>query len=577
MKLDRIIFSILGIVVWGGIFFFTLNYIGKQWEYEGLISRGLIAGISLRSTEHVLYSIATVAASAFVATMPLLLLAMLFKKNKTGKQKGVLVFSSVSIVVITAAFFWNRHQIELSKQPIAYRHYDSTGKLLEPEKHTANLKNSNVILISIDTLNPLHLGCYGYDRNTSPTIDSLAQAGAFFENAFSQSPKTSPAHMTLFTSLYPSVHKIRNWNAFEGGYALDHRIITFTEILKNVGYTTAAFTGGGNVRNTIGFGDGFDVYDNDDQVWDRAFDWLDQNHDEQFFLFLHTFKVHSPYLPPPPYNTMFDEDYSGKMVDSEEGLHRVYDEYFEPDDPFPGSHNLFWHVVDKEDPRDIEHLIALYDGCIRFMNDVMMGTLINKMRKYDLLDNTLLIFTSDHGEEFLQHGDFLHKELYDEHIRIPLIMNFPGDHPYNGQSIRQQVSLVDLMPTLLDYLALPVPVMTQGTILTTTLEGKPIDLPVFSERIVISDLPDMKKAMRTLDWKYIWWKNTQKKELFDLISDPLEQKNVAATNPDVIKQMHSQLSEWMQVNSEQGQSIRTYTHTFSEKDIEKLRSLGYIK
>jgi arylsulfatase A-like enzyme len=576
MNAKKLIAKLGFLILWGAVFFISMRYIGAQWEYEGLLTRGLIVGISLRSAAHILYSIATALASAVIATSILAFLLLLIRKRASKMERRGFVFSFAAVALIFMAFAWNRYNIRLGQLPVEYQYYDSTGRLHEPEKYLPNLRNVNVILISIDTLNPKHLGCYGYDRNTSPTIDSLAKAGMLFENAFSHSPKTTPAHLSMFTSLYPSVHKVNNWNKYEGGYALDHRIITLPEILKNAGYHTAAFTGGGNVQSSIGFGSGFDVYDNDEQVWSSAFDWLDQNHQSKFFLFLHTFRVHSPYLPPPPYNTMFGEKYQGKIIDTEQGLQEYFKQNYNADDDFPGSHELFWESVDKGNPRDLKRLVALYDGCIRFMNDRMVAVLLNRLGKYDLLKNTLIIFTSDHGEEFLEHGDFLHKELYDEHIQVPLIMRFP-ENSYKKKIVQEQVTLIDLLPTLLDYLGLPIPEMAQGISLMSFIAGQEMNLPAFSERTDISDVPDMKKAIRTLEWKYIWWPTKKMQELYNLSEDPGEQINVAEKYPEAAAGLHRQVLEWMQENESRGQTIRTFTHTLEQKTIDKLKSLGYIR
>ena len=577
MNARKLVIRLTLSAIWLAVFVAVMRYIGAQWEMEGRVTTGLLLGVSVDSPRHILYSIATLAASAFVATSLVLFLALLFRRRRHAGQKLWLAVSVAGLALTVVAFAWNRRQLHRASLPTAYRYYDSTGRLLDPERHLSNLRPVNVILISIDTLNPLHLGVYGYARDTSPTIDSLAQVSVLFQNAFSHSPKTSPAHMSLFTSLYPSVHKIRNWNKLQGGYSLDHHLITLPEILKNAGYTTVAFTGGGNVQSSIGFGHGFDQYDNEDQVWEKAFQWLDQNHDSRFFLFLHTFKVHSPYLPPPPYNAMFDPDYDGPILDSEEELWQYFRSQYGNGADFPGSHALFWERVDKNDPREVEHVKALYDGGIRFMNDRMMAVLLEKLRRYDLVQNTVVIFLSDHGEEFQQHGDFLHKELYDEHIRIPLIWYFPDQPEYRGKVVPQQASLVDVTPTLLQYLGLPIPVMMQGTNLLPIIEGKDLNLPVFSERIVISDVPDKKKAIRTPEWKYIWWPTQKKAELFDLRNDPGELVNVAERFPEVRNELHKQVLAWMRENASKGESIKAITNTLDPETIEKLKSLGYIR
>lgn len=562
-------FAMLGLL----IFFFTLNYIGRQWEYEGLVSTGRIAGISLRSTSHVLASIATVAASALTAVVLSSFLHFLLKKNKMERQRFWLKVDSVGVCLVALALIGNRIYIHQQSLPKIYRDYDSTGKLLEPDKYLSRLKTNNIILISIDTLNPKHLRCYGYERETSPALDQLVAESVLFASVFSQAPKTSESHMTMFTSLYPSVHKIRNWNTYRGGYSLDHRALTLTEILKNAGYATAAFTGGGNVEGSIGFSHGFDVYDNHDQLWERSFQWLHQHHQQKVFLFLHTFKVHSPYLPPPPYNSMFDPEYAGRMLDSKEELDQLH---AQQGGAFPGYHALFWSLVDKSNPREVAHLVALYDGGIRFMDEQLMGALLKKLRALGIYDDTLIIFTSDHGEEFLEHGGFLHKELYDEHLQVPLVIKFPqGAH--RGMTVTEQVRTIDLMPTILEYLGLPAPEMAQGKSILPLLDKEEMELPAFAERIEISDTPDMKKMIRTPKWKYIHWPTLGTHELYDLAADPGEQKNLYDQLPEEREEFQAEIDAWMKANASRGESLRARKNDFDEKTIAKLRSLGYVK
>ena len=567
--MTKTLFAVLGLL----IFFFTLNYIGRQWEYQGLISTGRITGISLRSTAHVLASIATVAASALTATVLSAFFYFLLKKNKMERQRFWFTVDAAGVCLVALALIGNRIYIHQQSLPKIYRDYDSTGKLLEPDKYLGRLKTNNIILISIDTLNPKHLHCYGYEHETSPTLDQLAAESVLFTSAFSQAPKTSESHMTMFTSLYPSVHKIRNWNTYRGGYSLDHRAITITEILKNAGYATAAFTGGGNVEGSIGFSHGFDVYDNHDQLWERAFQWLHQHHQQNFFLFLHTFKVHSPYLPPPPYNTMFDPDYAGRMLDSKEELDQLH---AQQGGAFPGYHELFWSLVDKSNSREVAHLVALYDGGIRFMDEQLMGALLKKLRALGIYDDTLIIFTSDHGEEFLEHGGFLHKELYDEHLHVPLVIKFPqGAH--RGMTVTEQVRTIDLMPTILEYLGLPTPEMAQGKSILPLLDKEEMELPAFAERIEISDTPDMKKMIRTPTWKYIYWPTLGTHELYDLAADPGEQKNLYDQSPEAREEFQAEIDAWMKANASMGESLRARKNDFDEKTIAKLRSLGYVK
>jgi len=165
----------------------------------------------------------------------------------------------------------------------------------------------NLVLVSIDTLRADHLTAYGYERSTSPEISRLARQGILFERAFSQSPKTATSHMSLFTGLYPPAHRVANWGE-RRVRRLSDDVPTLATLLVRAGYRTEAYTNGGNVSARLGFGQGFDSYQEDrgaESVFDsaqRALDRFVQEADggarAPFFLFLHTFQVHDPYVPP---------------------------------------------------------------------------------------------------------------------------------------------------------------------------------------------------------------------------------------------------------------------------------------
>lgn len=575
MSRSKLFMAILMVLVWAPSFFYTVNFIGRQWELENTMSVGRLAGISFRNTSDIVKTAGTLAASALVATVIVSLIVLLTKKEKTARQQALLKVDFILFGVLLLAYGGNRYMLHKASQPMLYRDYDSTGRLHEPEKYLSALKAKKVILISIDTLAPKHLYCYGYERETSPTLDQFSKESVMFANCFSQSPKTSPSHMTMFTSLYPSVHKIRNWNSSKGGYSLDHTIITLPEIMHNAGYATAAFTGGGNVDASIGFGSGFDSYDNHDQLWKNALSWLDQNSPKQFFLFLHTFKVHSPYLPPLPYNTMFDPDYTGPILDSQKALNDDFKKAGNGAD-FPGYHELFWEKIDKSDPREVQHLVSLYDGGIRYMDEQIFGKLIEKLKALNVYDETMIIFTSDHGEEFGEHGDFLHKELYDEHIHVPLIVKFPNGENA-GTVVTQQVRTIDLAPSVLEYLGLPIPENAQGTSILPAISGEQLDLKVFAERFEILDTADKKKAVRTPASKLIFWPTLGTHELFDLAVDPGEQKNIYGDSTDMREELEYEVQQWMKTNDQKGKSIRNRQNNLDEQTIAKLRSLGYVK
>jgi arylsulfatase A-like enzyme len=486
-----------------------------------------------------------------------------------------LVCSSLVLLAALGALLWQEGRAAARRLPVAYRFYDSTGRRLDAGAPSHASSPVNVILISLDTLGARHLHVYGNPRPTSPSIDRLAAEGVRFANAFSHAPKTSPSHMSLFTSLYPSVHKITNGMRQHTRFALDHRLITLAEILRHAGYTTAAFTGGGNLDGALGFADGFDRYDDDDNLWESAFAWLDAQRDEPFFLFLHTYKVHAPYLPEPPYDEMFGEPYDGGILDTKEDLVAAFRSRAGPEAVQPGLRRLFWEHVDRSDPRDVQRLIDLYDGGVRFTSDRLIEALLQRLRERRLLERSLVVLTSDHGEEFGQHGGFSHHDLYDEDLHVPLIVRFPDATELNGRVVEQPVSHVDVVPTVLDHLGLPPPAQAQGISLLPLIEGRDVDRPVFSEITGTSD--GGAKAIRTARWKYLWTPGTDRRELYDLAADPGERTNRVRSEPLVAARLHAELAAWMATNEQRGASVATHDHRPSERTLDRLRSLGYVE
>lgn len=325
----------------------------------------------------------------------------------------------------------------------------------------------NVVLISLDTLRADHLGCYGYARNTSPNIDRLADRSMVFLNAYTAAPATAESHMSMFTSLYPSVHKVRTTVRDKEVHVLDESIITLPRILKNHGYTTVGFHGGGHVDERYGFGRGFDTYLTRRQ--EQAEGWL-QRHasDNKFFLFYHTYHVHDPYMPGPPYDTMFDPDYKGKMISDRHALSSGNGKQ--------GTvGQRYWKLVDKTDPADIAHLSALYDGLIAEL-DNELGKLLAAIDQY--APETIIIVLSDHGEAFGEHGDFLHGRHHREILQVPLIIRLPGAE--HGVRVETAFSLVDLAPTILDMLSIPLMEQFQGKALMDLVRG-PAPKFVFAE------------------------------------------------------------------------------------------------
>lgn len=346
-----------------------------------------------------------------------------------------------------------------------------------PDEETADTR-PNLVLLSIDCLRADHLRCYGYERETSPTIDRLAKEGVRFERCLSTTSWTLPAHLSMLMGLPLSAHGVdddRLWTRIDGEgqpVPVPLKGVFLSELLESAGYDTAGFVTWKYLEDQFGFGPGFDVYERlahtfyshpevgpafeaaqeagdteamkalfeahpqlfDDtsptapEVFDRAMAWLDQREgDEPFFLFLHVFDCHDPYSPPEPYARMFDPEYTG-TIDGR----RVT----APDSP----------VHKDMDARDLEHLVARYDGAIRFV-DAELERWMNGLAERGFATNTLHAITADHGEEFFEHGGKTHRSsLYMESVGVPLVLHWP-DGLEAGHVIAGNSGIIDLLPT----------------------------------------------------------------------------------------------------------------------------------
>jgi len=304
----------------------------------------------------------------------------------------------------------------------------------------------SVVLVSIDTLRPDHLGAYGYERDTSPNLDRLAAGGVLFREAIAQAPETLGSHMSILTGRIPSVHGVTG-----DLDVLSPSCRTLADSFLDAGYRTAAFTEGGYVDGRFGFHRGFQRYHDGDPVpadpggdarrtFERARAWLDRFGDRPFFLFVHTYEVHTPYAPPEPYHVFGDPAYDGpyaELVDIPQLLEL---------NALPAA----------ESREHREQAVALYDGEIR-CTDHHLGGLLDHLERAGLDDRTVVVVLSDHGEEFDEHGAFgIHGHtLHDEVIRVPLIVHGPGIA--RGREVARPVALYDLLPTLAELLDLSVP------------------------------------------------------------------------------------------------------------------------
>ncbi len=421
------------------------------------------------------------------------------------------------------------------------------------EKFTC--KDCNVILISIDTLRPDHLGCYGYTKNTSPNIDSFCKDSVLFKTAISQAPSTAPSHASILTSLIPSSHGA----FFSHKTPISPKVPTAAEILKKDGYDTVSFNGGGQIAANFGFSRGFDLYSSFDErdyvneyFIDRvrqSTDWLKNNNQNKFFLFLHSYEVHHPYSPKEEFLDETARSYKGKLPKNVRGT-------------LLRDINRKKIIISAEDRKYIE---SLYDAEIRSV-DKGFAQFIGYLKTTNLYNKSLIILTSDHGEEFNEHGDIgWHSHtLFDELLKVPLIIKFP-DSAYAGTVIDTQVRSIDILPTILETLELKAEPHFQGATLSTLLQGaKDFDHYAVSQKDSKSIPPS--SALRTKEWKLIRLK------LYDLINDPKEQTNVASENPEIGASYKDKLETM--ANSELLKNPDQME--IDQSTQEQLRTLGYV-
>lgn len=411
---------------------------------------------------------------------------------------------------------------------------------------------SNLLLISVDTLRADHLSCYGYFRQTSPTIDALARRGRLFTNAFATASHTGPSHMSLFTSQYPFEHGVTSQHEAP----LAEATATLAEVLQRYGYATAAFVSMSGPRfrfgPDFGFARGFQVWEFPHRFYALNREirpWLEEHRQDPFFLFVHAADVHEPHLLFPGFEARrFDPDYQGPVPGS-------WDEFIRrsgfPLD-WPSVLQIFvsgtleeYNALDEliiqhyrvpQDPADRQHLQALYDAQL-FYADRGIGRLLGWLDELQLADRTLVVLTADHGQEFGEHGRVArHEQLYDEVLHVPLIIQGPGVWP--GPPLDPLASSVDIMPTILELLGLPVPDTTRGTSLRALLQDDGVG--EVHEAIYADSHGAV--AVRTREWKWIR-RADGNQELYHLVDDPGERENVLAHHPKVAADLRRRLDE----------------------------------
>jgi len=436
-------------------------------------------------------------------------------------------------------------------------------------------KNPNVVLITIDTLRADHVSSYGYHLRTTPTIDALAEEGARFERAYSPIPLTGPSHFSILTSRYPQEHGAR----INGrSYRRDGRLLFLPQVLKGHDYSTAAFVSGWPLTSRLtGLDEHFDHYDEDlprkfqlfnsmryaEDVTPNAVSWLKANHDRPFFLWVHYFDPHEPYNLRHDFT---DPERLGKAS-------------------YPGLN------MNDSDTKD---RIVRYDSEVAYA-DHHVGILMNSLDELGLRDNTLVAVTADHGESLGEHDYVGHgRQLYECIVRVPLVVRFPGVID-PGKVIAEEVSLLDLTPSIIDMTLRPsdpnleLPIELGGKSFAAGLNGSSVEAQTvryltyggkkgFFPRWISFmwtefDSRPLLVGRATGSRKVIWAMQDQELEIIDLATDPYE---LAARRPgtgsDQYRLESGRLDRWYQATvGEAGENRMT------EEDMKVLESLGYIQ
>jgi arylsulfatase A-like enzyme len=418
----------------------------------------------------------------------------------------------------------------------------------------------NVVLISIDTLRFDHLGAYGYARDVSPAIDALAREGVVFEEAIVQAPWTAPSHASMLTSQYPSALGI---GRFADPGRIHPAVETLAETLSAAGLATCAVTENGFVSPAQGMDQGFDVFHmtkTSEEGVATAEAWLAElGPEEPFFLFFHTYDVHQ-YNPKGEYWDRFVRPYEGKLTSVEPTIARLLQS---PD------HDDLVATFDAEDWR---HVIDRYDGTIAYV-DTWMGELFALLERLGRRADTLILLTSDHGEEFGEHDGSGHGfTLYDENVRVPLIVQHRSLAP---RRVEGPVGLLDLAPTVTDLLGLATPSAWQGVSLAPVLRGAaaaPPELPVLSEG---AHRPF--KSIRTATHKYVVSTRQPREQLFDLDRDPGEEEGVSGGEAALRAELRDVLVGLVEENERRLQATgKAAGGPIDEETLRQLEALGYV-
>ena len=429
----------------------------------------------------------------------------------------------------------------------------------------------NVIFILVDTLRADHLGAYGYARDTSPNVDAFARGSVFFRDARSQAACTFPSVNSILTSRAPAAFLGQPGQAM----GIPEQVPSLAEILRQRGYRTVAVSASAVVRNTPsqhnpggGYGRGFEVF-LEDCIWKAAAcvnrqalgnlnrDAPGENpgDDRPLFLYIHYIDPHGPYNPPKDYQLRFAKGQPEKAFIRNGNPNPIGDMLYKGG-PDPGV-----------TPADLQHLRDLYDDEIAYLDGQLLR-LFRLLEEGGWLDDSIVVFAADHGEEFLEHGHIKHcRTVFDNEVKVPLFLRIPG---VAARAVEHPVQNLDIVPTLLDYLGVPTAGLTlEGKSLRPLIEadkaGDPYQYSLSGPYRSVAD--GRFKLIQDLGGEGFW--------LFDLKRDPGETRSVLAAERRTFHRLREVLGGWLART--EGQDRADESLRKAKEAEEKLRSLGYLE
>lgn len=387
---------------------------------------------------------------------------------------------------------------------------------------------TNVVVLVIDTLRSSKLRPYNpRSRVRMPAFDGFAEAGALYESAQSPENWTKPAVASILTSLHPATHGAKN-----DGSRLPASALMLSEALQARDFETGSFIANGYVSSAFGFGQGWDHYTNyireerntnARNVFGEAIEWIEENREAPFFAYIQTIDPHVPYDPPDEFLELYDSsDYSGQVRNRR--THLLLEE---------AKRRPPTVTFDAADQRRIR---ALYDGELSY-HDRHFGRFLERFAELGLAENTIFIVTSDHGEEFNDHGSWGHgHSVYQELLHVPLVIRWPGVVA-GGTRVASVVSTLDIAPTVFDALGLTIPSEFEGR----SLLGHAVGTPPPGPYVAFSDFQENRRVVRAGPWKLIIRSNLTY-TMFDLARDPGEENQLTGREHPIAMRYLRQLS-----------------------------------